>query len=105
MGFFLSKYFQEDLGFPFVGILGETWSAGFIRFIKGESAETWIADYVFTGKVIFRKDAFRTQATREVPIIIPLAPGEVYRLSLNKKGRSTCVGQGRCCSRKRRFLV
>ena len=92
MGFFLSNYMKEGLHFPFAGILGETWSAKFFRFVKREGATTWVADYQFTGKVIFRKDAFRTQATREVPIILPLFPKKIYELSL-KDGVSTCVAK------------
>ena len=92
MGFFLSRYMKEDLGFPFVGILGETWTAQFFRFVRREGAETWVADYQFNGKVIFHKDAFRSETKRDVPIIMPLFPQKIYKLSL-KDGTSSCVAK------------
>ncbi|TNF25862.1 MAG: hypothetical protein EP319_15265 [Deltaproteobacteria bacterium] len=78
MGTFQAESFLEE--FPFPGVLGETYKIKNIK--KKQTAEGLLVSYSFEGKVAWSKKAFKSSATRNLPIKLPLDPNTIYELGL-----------------------
>ena len=88
MGTFQSQSFIKAFKNP--GVLGESYEVVFLKSSpspRGEKGRALI-EYRFKGKVVFSKNAFRSNRVRHVPLKLPLAPDLIYETSFGDKKES-----------------
>lgn len=89
MGTFQSVSFTESFRFP--GVLGENYQFKILKKRVGRTADTQTVTYSFSGKVVFKKAAFRNTSKRSVPLKLPLNTEEIYDLGLDENGFNLCT--------------
>lgn len=91
MGTFQSLSFADSFGHP--GVLGEDHRVKILSKKKGRTSDTQTVTYSFSGKVVFKKSAFNGNATRKVPLKLPLNPDQIYSLGLDEDGFNHCTDE------------
>ncbi|MBI3558663.1 MAG: hypothetical protein HY074_20540 [Deltaproteobacteria bacterium] len=90
MGTFQSESFKSK--FPFPGVLGEYHQIRFMKIEDGSAEGRKLLTYRYSGKVVFKKEAFRANDVRMVPINLPLAPDLIYALGV-KGDKNLCTDE------------
>jgi len=85
MGAFQAQSFIKEFRSP--GVLGERYEIDFLKSEPSPSKEKGRVrlHYRFRGKVVFGKNAFKSNRIRTVPIKLPLQPDRIFEISFGDK--------------------
>lgn len=91
MGSFQTQSFQEKFGHQ--AVLGEDFDIKIKSVKEGTSASRRLVNYRFKGKIVVDNRAFESQDIVSLPIVLPLAYDQIYKLGLNEEGVNLCTDE------------